>query len=277
MEKAPTEVQSGGAILHSKLKTANSATDVNTIVTFQDGGRQNMHLDRTSNEYSQNMDSNVMNPDVPGFGQGGGDQSVSNEGIKKMNENVSVSQMNSYNVGFNRGNFNAVAETQQHGGMGNANAGSGDFVQQNRPNQFLGANMGPPYPQKTRMPSNLPNRTGMVCGDTGMIPGNYNTSVPVGQQGSQSQRVMSGPGIQQQAGPTPTLNQLLQNQKYQGGYGDYVGPQKEGVDPGMNSPGFGVAPTGWTSQQRPMNPYDHQGNQYRNQVCLYLIYYVYDG
>jgi len=271
MENSHTEIQSDSMMLNSKLKSANNVPDVNTIAPFQDGGQQNMNLDRTSNEYSQNMESSVMNSDMTSFGQGSGDQSMSSDGFGKINEPMPVSQMSNYNVGFNRGNMSMP--DQQHGRIG-GNTGAGDFVQQS--NQFGQQNMRPGYSQAPRMPG-MTGRMGVGAsggwGNMGMHPSNYSSGC-----GSNQPRFISGPGIQQQAGPTPTLNQLLQNanlpqnQRYQGGYGDFgpVGPQKGVTDMPAANPGFGGGGQGWGGQSRMgMSSYQQQmpGNPaFRNQV-----------
>ena len=278
MENSHTEIKSDNMMLNSKLKAANNVPDVNTIAPFQDGGQQNMNLDRTSNEYSQNMESSVMNSDMASFSQGSGDQSMSSDSFGKINETMPVSQMSNYNVGFNRGNMSMP--DQQHGRMG-GNTGAGDFVQQ--PNQFGQQNMRPAYSQQAQRMPVMTGRMGVGgssgWGNMGMHPSNYSS-------GSNQQRFISGPGIQQQAGPTPTLNQLLQNanlpqnqQRYQGGYGDFgpVGPQKGVAD----NPGFSGGGQGWGGQLRMgMSSYQQQmpGNPaFRNQVrtqcfCLQELY-----
>ena len=281
MASSRTEINSGNMMLNSKLKSTNNVPDVNTIATFQDGGQQNMNLDRTSNEYSQNMENSVMNSDMASFGQGSGDQSMSSDSFGKINEAMPVSQMSNYGVGFNRGNMSM--SDQQHGRMG-GNAGAGDFVQQ--PNQFGQQNMRPGYPQAQRM-SGMTGRMGVGNANSGwgnmaMHPSNYSS-------GSNQPRFISGPGIQQQAGPTPTLNQLLQNanlpqnQRYQAGYGDFgpVGQQKGVSEMPASNPGFGGVGQGWGSQQRMgMSAYQQQmaGNPaFRNQVrtqCFCLRFVV---
>ena len=154
---------------------------------------------------------------------------------------------------------------QQHGGM--ANAGN-DFPQQSSQyNQYGQQNMRPGYPQNPNLqrgPS-LGNRPPMGGSGMGMMPPNFNHGQPHGPQ-----RFMSGPNIQQQVGPTPTLNSLLQNQnpgqRYPGYPSDYnMGPQKGGSEMG-NSQAFN-GPQGWGGpQQRPYQG-QMQGNQpYRNQV-----------
>jgi hypothetical protein len=178
-----------------------------------------------------------------------------------MNDSMQSSSMANYNGNFNR---NSYGMNDQHGGL--ANTSTADFPSQNAQyNQYGPSSMRGGYPPGPRG-SQGPNRTGMPQPGMNMMGSNYP---------SNPQRFpMSGPSMQQPGGPTPTLNQLLQNpnaaQRYQAaGYGyDTGGPKGNGDMTGGNPPG-GSFSQGWTGpQQRPMNPYQQQQMQqqgYRSQ------------
>jgi len=157
----------------------------------------------------------------------------------------------------------------QHGGanMPNSGGGGGEFPPQNAQyNQYGQQAMRPNYPGNANVPRGPPmqGRSGMGAGSMGMMPPNYNPS-------QQHRPFMSGPSIQQQGGPTPTLNQLLQNPnsspRYQGGYSDYPMNQPKGDTESMSG-NQNYGPQGGWNQQRPINPYQqHGGSQaFRNQV-----------
>ncbi len=261
MENSSSEVDSDVIRMNSKLKSPNPGADSNTMESFQDGGQQNINLDRNQNDFLSTMEGPHMNSDMNNYSQGSENQGMANDSFGKINENMPSSQHANYNSGFNRGNFGLG---DQHGGL--PSSSSSEFPQQNSQfSQFGQQNMRSGYPQTSRSGA-MTGRPGMGGGSIGTMPSNY----LAGQQ-----RMMSGPNIQQQSGPTPTLNQLLQtanpSQRYQGGggagYGDYnMGQQKDM----SNTPGYNSNWNGAQQQRPAMSPYQQQmsgGQQYRNQVC----------
>lgn len=254
MANTRLDFETDGIMYNSKLKSSNTGSESNTMDSFQDGGQQNMNLDRNQSDYVSGMEGPHVNSDVNNYSHDSEEQGPGNHEYGKMNDNIPTSQ---YNSGFNRGNFGMG---DQHGGLPSST--SNDFPQQNSHYpQYGQANIRSGYPPPSRQ-GPMPGRPG---GNMGMMPPNFNS----GQQ-----RVMSGPSIQQQqGGPTPTLNQLLQNvstQRYPGGYGEYgTGPQKA-VNDVSSSQGYNQ-PGNWGQQGRPGSGMNYQmpGNQpYRNQVCM---------
>ena len=254
--------------MSSKLKSPNQGNESNTMDSFQDGGQQNMNSDRSQNDsYPPNLDGPHMNSEINNYSQGAPDQPINSDSFNKMNDSMASSQMPGYGA-YNRGNYMSMAE--QHGGVGNT--GNGDYVHQNNQfNQFNPQTMRPSYPQPTRQPP-MSSRMGMNPTGMGMVPQNY----PSPQQ----RFPLSGQSIQQQGGPTPTLNQLLQNAgggsgqpRYQGsGYGpEFNMNQQKGMEDVPGNPGFNSNPSqSWGGpQHRGMNPYQ-QPQSYRNQVDIYL-------
>lgn len=117
-------------------------------------------------------------------------------------------------------------------------AGSGEFP---NPNASFGQYQSGGRAGIIQQPGMMPVRPGM-----GMVPGGYNPN---------QQRMMSGQNISQQAGPTPTLNQLLQtphsNPRYpQNSFDGYSGgPQKPGADMASGNSPYGP-PQSWMQNQR---------------------------
>ena len=268
MKSKNSKVRSDDQMMSSKLKSSNSSSDSNTIESaFQDGGSQpnlnTVESARSRHDFARNMDGSHMNSDINSYPQSGADQNVNSDSYGKMGENMPSSQMSNYNGGFGgRGSGGSGFGDQQHGG-GMTNTGS-EFPQQNAQyNQYGQQNIRPGYPGNPGMQRGpaMTNRPGM---GGSMMPPNYPPS---------QQRFLSGPSIQQQGGPTPTLNQLLQNansgQRYQGNYPEYAMNPPKGVPDNMgNNQGGFNPPQGWNGPQRPgMNPYQQmQQSSYRNQV-----------
>ena len=266
MANVTSEVESDGIMMNSKLKSPNHGAEHNTMDSFQDGGQQNMNLDRSRNDFLPNQDGNHMDSEMNNYPPSSGEASIGNDNFGKMNDSLARSQAPSFNSGFNRGNYTMA---EQHGGL-TANEG-GDFPQQNNQfSPFAQQNMRPGFPQTSRA-GPLPGRPGMPGNNVGMMPSNFNS-------GQQQRPIMSGPSIQQQGGPTPTLNQLLQNansnQRYPGMYGDYgMSQQKGGPGDMSNNPPYNNPQWGPQAQQRGpnggMNPYQQHmaGNPaFRSQV-----------
>jgi hypothetical protein len=267
MKNMNSQVASDNVMVKNKLKNANASSESNTKGSLQDGGpQQNMNLDRTGNESVRGMEGSNSESYPP---NSGGQTNISSDNYGKMNDNMSGAQMSNFGSGYIR-NFNM--NDQQHGAGGMTNSSGGDYPQQNAQyNQFVQQNMRPNYPTNSTVPRAPPmqGRPGMGGSSMGMVPPNYTPN-------NQQQRpFMSGPSIQQQGGPTPTLNQLLQNtnpsQRYQAGYGDYPINQPKGDTENMSGNQPYGPQSGW-NQQRPMNPYQQQqmppgSNQsFRNQV-----------
>ncbi|CAH1799904.1 unnamed protein product, partial [Owenia fusiformis] len=190
-----SDSNSGNIVMSNKLKSANQSPETNnTMENFQDGG-QNMNSDQNRADFNPNIEGPRMNSNMNSFPQGGGDQRMGDGTMNRMNDNTPNAQMQGYNGGYNQGNFNMG---DQHGGPGS------DYgPQNNQYNQYNQQNMRPGYPQGPGQPS-MPPRPGMGNQNMGAVP-------PFNSQQQQQQRFMSmsGASIQQQSGPTPTLNKLL--------------------------------------------------------------------
>lgn len=198
-----------------------------------------------------------------------------------------------YNSSYGRQPFPNA--DQQHGGGGGGQQGGGggggetapDFQQQNSQFSHFGQpNLRPGFVGGN--PRGAPGSPAGVRGGMGGGPpvgGGMGGMMGYSPSPRSAPAMMSGPNIQQQGGPTPTLNQLLQNASnsnqrpypgnqagFHGEYaksGDMTNPQ---TPAGYNSQG------GWGGAQpgqppRPpnaMNPYQHPhmtGNPpFRNQV-----------
>ena len=269
MENPKSNVTSDNINMSTKLKSSNLGPDGHTMDSFQDGGQNNQ--ERNRGNFPTNFEGNHMNSEMNSFNQGAGNQNMSNDSFAKMNENASGPQASNFNGGFNRGNFGGGMSEQQHGAGMNATTGGGDFAQHDQFSQFGQQNIRPGFPQNSRNNA-MPGRPGMTGNNMGGMPGNF---------GAGQQRMMSGPNIQQQGGPTPTLNQLLTNsgpsQRYQGaGYGDSnMGQYKGGHDMSNNTP---YNSQNWGGQSRQgNNPYQQQQMQpnqpFRTQV-IFIIYCI---
>lgn len=181
-----------------------------------------------------------------------------------MNDSMQSASMANYNGNYTR---NSYGMNDQHGGL--TNASNTDFVSQNSQySQYGQANIRAGYSPGPRG-SPVPNRPTMPQSGMNMMGPNYTHN--------QQRFPISGPSIQQQGGPTPTLNQLLQNpnaaQRYQAGYGyDGIAAQKGSVE--MASQGYNH-PQAWGSQQRSLSPYQpmQQANAqaFRAQVSTVTI------
>ncbi len=240
--------------MSNKLKNVNQGPD-STMDSFQDGG-QNNQANRGRSNFLPNAEGNHINPDSNHFNQMPGNQNLGGDSYGKMSENISVPPSSNYNSAYNRGSY-GMSESQ-HGSM-NANS-SGDMSGQY--SQYGQQNMRPGFPQGMRN-NQIPGRSGVPNNNMGMPSNSYNSP----------QRMMGGgANMQQQGGPTPTLNQLLTNsstsQRYQtGGYNNYDMSQSKGGHDMGNS---GYNSQNWSGQpQQGSNPY-HQpmqgGQPFRNQV-----------
>ena len=261
MENPRSDIKAEGMMYNAKVKSSNAGSESNTMDSFQDGGQQNMNLDRSQSDYVPPMDGPRANSEHNNYPHDSEEQSSGRTEYGKVNDNIPTSQ---YNSGFNRGNFGMG---DQHGGL--PSSSSGEFPQQNSSfSQYGQPNMRSGYPQPSRQ-GPMPPRGGMTGGGMNMMPPNFNSGQP---------RMMSGPSIQQQqSGPTPTLNQLLQNassQRYPGGYGDYGMGQQKGMNDVANSPGFNQS--GSWGQPRPGGGYPPMpGNQpFRSQVQYSMLWWM---
>lgn len=269
METSNLDENNDHAMMNSKLKSSNQGQDSSSGIDsyppdWQDGGNEANAMERRQGDFTPNLDGTHMNSDMSKFGQGPPDQNMVNDNYGKMNETMPQQSMSNYNNAYGRHTYQTNPESTQHGGV--PNSGNPDYSQQNNQyGPYSQQNMRPGFSQGPRGPHNMPVRPNMGMGGVGMMPPNYPSS---------QQRLLSGPSIQQQGGPTPTLNQLLQNansnSRYQGGYSEYPGQQK-GSGQDMSAPGYGGT-QGWNGDQPPrqgMNPYQQSipGNQpYRAQV-----------
>lgn len=255
-------------MVNKKQKGSKSGSDSNTKRARQDGGtQQNMNSDRTGNEF-QSMEPPHVNAEINSYPHNSGDHGMSNDTYGKVNDNMPGSQVPNFNSGFTRGAY----VNDQHGGVGNTGS---DFPPQNSQyNQYGQPNMRPGYPPHSNMPRGpaMQPRSAVGGSSMGMVGPGYNSSQP--------RFPISGPSIQQQGGPTPTLNQLLQNpnpaQRYPGAYGEYGMNQPKGGPDGMTSSQGYPGQQPWGGQPRPgMNPYQQQmqqGNQsFRNPVRFYHL------
>lgn len=252
-------------MLNKKLRSPNPLGENNTMDSFQDGGQQNMNSEQ--NDFMNPMDGPHMNADMNSYPPSSREQMMGVDSYSRMNQNMHPSQMSGYNA-YNRENFNSG--DQQHGGM--QMTGSGDFGTQNSPfpGQYTQSSARSSFPSNAK-PGMGSIRPGMAPPGGGMIPG-Y----------PQSQRnMLSGQTISQQGGPTPTLNQLLQNPNApptrmpSNNYGEF--PQKGGMEMGNPNIPYGMQ-HGWGGNQRPMGNYPQgpmsmPGTPYRNQVvyCHYIL------
>ncbi|XP_064629672.1 AT-rich interactive domain-containing protein 1B-like isoform X4 [Lineus longissimus] len=211
-----SDEHSDNLLVNKKIKSEpNLGPESNIMDSVQDGGQKNMmKSEPTANDVPPNLDGPSMKSEMNDFSQNMGDQNIANDSFNRMNENMPSSQMSNYNSSFVRGNY----MPDQHGGPGSGNA---DINSQNSPyNQFGPQGMRTGYPPSSKGPM-MPNRPGMSGAGMNMMPPNYS-------HGPQ-QRYMSGQSISQQGGPTPTLNQLLQNssssQQRYSNFNDYVSSQ----------------------------------------------------
>ena len=274
MKNMNSQVVSDNVMVKNKLKNANPSSESNTKGSLQDGGpQQNMNLDRTGNESVRGMEGSNSDSYPP---NSGGQTNISGDNYGgKMNDNMPGAQMSNFSGGYPR-NFN-MNDQQQHGAGGVTNStGAVDYTQNVQYNQFVQQNTRPNHPTNSTMPRGPPmamhGRPGMGNNSMGMMPPSYTPNISSNQQ---QRPFMSGPTIQQQSGPTPTLNQLLQNpnssQRYPSGYGEYPMNQTKG-DPENTGGNQTYGPQSGWNQQRPMNPYQqqqmsHGGSQLlRNQV-----------
>ena len=235
---------------NKKANSVGSVANPFTKGSFQDGGQGVMfgykgQEDGVGSHGIKNAQYNSRNIQAESVS---GQSDTSNS----MNDSMQSSSMANYNGNINRTSYGM---NDQHGGLANTSRSNADFSSQNSQyNQYGQPGMRPGFPPG---PGANPaaNRTSMPQPGMNMMGANYTSS--------QQRFPMSGPSIQQ-GGPTPTLNQLLQNpnatQRYQaGGYG-YDGsiPKGNGEMSSGNQSGNNYS-QGWGGQQgSPMNPYQQQ-------------------
>ncbi|XP_013384498.1 AT-rich interactive domain-containing protein 1B isoform X3 [Lingula anatina] len=230
-------------MMNNKLRSPQQNNDSNnsTMDSFQDGGQQNM-TDNT-NDFPSNLEAPHMNADSNSFPQSGGDAGGGPQYFNMKPDGLNPGQMHGYNNSYNnRGHM------EQHGG-------NGEFSPQTNQYGQYGQQMRSGYPPGMRGPVPVQGRP----------MSNMNQGPPQYGAGPQRFPSMSGQSISQQAGPTPTLNQLLQSnspanqqqtpqQRYQnnfnGGMGEMV--------PGSGSPSYGQ-PQNWPTGNRGMNSFGPQG------------------
>ena len=261
--ESKNEIEGADNLVSSnKLKSPNSGSDSNTMDSgFQDGGPPNVNTDRPdrnrTDAFPPNVDGSQICEDNTNVIHDVNTHNKNSDSYSRMNENGNTG-MQGYG-GFpsqNRpGNMN-----EQHGGPANITAGSNDFS--GHSGQF--GHYGPPgnrvpFPSNSRAPNISVSGPGSQTGGP-VMGSNYHH----GQQ----RFPMSGASIQQQGGPTPTLNQLLQSSgsnstRGQGSYGDQpIGYQRNSSD--MNSSVRYSNPNGqqqgnWMNQPGgPMTAYHQQ-------------------
>ncbi|XP_052809896.1 trithorax group protein osa-like isoform X3 [Mya arenaria] len=171
------------------------------------------------------MEGSYMSPEMSSYGPGPGEPG--HDGYGRMSDNMQMSQYSSHNRPGYVENMSNEYGSQGYGQY-SPSGNRGGYTGQQRP---------------------------------GMRPGSQNIGLMPGQQGYNpgQQRMMSGQSISQQSGPTPTLNQLLQNpnsqQRFSNTYEGYSGPQK-GPDMGPSNGPYSMPPAGWIQQnQRGMGNY----------------------
>ena len=243
--------------LISKLRSKARHSEINTMDSFQDGGH--IHMNSEHSDFSTGgMEGSYMNPEMSSYGPNTGDQVMGPEGYGRL-DGMHPGQMPHY--GYNRQGYSSADASNM--------AGSGEYTGHNMSYgqypQNAGARSG--YPGAPR-PGMGPVRPGLGSHGMGMMPGPYNPN----------QRMISGQSISQQSGPTPTLNQLLQNSnaqpRYPGNnYDGYMGPHKGDMN-SANGP-YGMPPQGWMQSQRGMGNYPPMSlsgsSSYRGQVSMNLF------
>ena len=211
----------------------------NTMESFQDGGQQNMNPEQ--NEFVSPMDGARIKNEMNNY-SGPPREGMMGPESYRMSQGMHPSQMQGYNP-YMRENYE-----HQHGGM--PMSGVMDFPNQNAP-----------FPGQYSQPMRAGHPDMMKAG--GQMPAAYNSP----------RNMLSGQSISQQSGPTPTLNQLLQNpnapQRSQAGPGSYMDPQKGGGESGGPTPPYGMPPNWSNPRQMGMyqqNPMGSASPGFRNQV-----------
>ena len=242
MVKGPGNVETFKNVSKQKKKLSSSpARGENTMDSFQDGGQINSEQ---SEFHNSAMEGSYMHSDMNNYGPNSGEQGMTGDNYARMNDGH-MSQYNSYNrAGYPNADGNMAGSGEY------ANAGYSQYQSGGRPG-FM------------QQPGMMPVRPG-----GGMMPSGYNPN---------QQRMMSGPNITQQGGPTPTLNQLLQTPhstpRYpQNNYDGYGGtPQKPGSEMSSGNGAYGP-PQSWMQNQRgyPQMPVSGAG-PFRGQVCCIVL------
>lgn len=246
MVKGPGNVQTFENATSSKMLSSPTRQSENTMDSFQDGGQMNSEQSEFNN---QAMEGAYMHSEMNNYGPNPGEQGMGGDSYGRVNDGLHhMSQYNSYN----RAGYPNMVD--------NSMAGSGEFP---NPNASFGQYQSGGRAGIIQQPGMMPVRPGM-----GMVPGGYNPN---------QQRMMSGQNISQQAGPTPTLNQLLQtphsNPRYpQNNFDGYSGgPQKPGGDMASGNSPYGP-PQSWMQNQRGYSQMSMSGaGPYRGQVCHIVL------
>lgn len=242
-------------LLNSKLRSPNPVADPHTMDSFQDGGQANVKMERNDFQAMAPLDGSTMNADMNNYPPNSRDSTMSGENYDRMNDTMVPGPMQGYTGYNNRGNY--LGEPQHGAATGNADS------------QYHGY-----YPQPPGMRPGFTGtpKAGVRPGMGGMMSPGYPATAP-------PRGMVSGQTISQQSGPTPTLNQLLQNQnstpRSRNYYGDYGGGVQQKPAPGdMSGSTYSMQP-GW-GPPRGMEPYP-QGqipgsNQYRSQVSPLMCF-----
>ena len=240
MVKGPGNVETFENVSSSKMLSSPTRRSENTMDSFQDGGQMNSEQ---SEFHNSPMEGSYIHSEMNNYGPTPGEQGMGGDSYGRMNDGLHhMSQYSSYG----RTSYPSMESNMAgNGEFPNPNASYGQYPQSGGRTGFM--------PQ----PGMMPARPGM-----GMMPSGYNPN---------QQRMMSGQNISQQAGPTPTLNQLLQtphsNPRYQqNSFDSYGAPQKPGPEmAGGNGP-YG-APQSWMQNQRGYSQMSMSGTgPYRGQV-----------
>lgn len=198
------------------------------------------------NESSTSVD-NKTNTDNKTFTQNS-DQCVVEQGYGKGSESSGQNLQGFGGLGFTaRGNYH-----QDHGASNQVQNSSENNQSQNNPfSQFSSSQtMRHGYQGSKLIPTGSmnPTRPSSAGPNINTPSGNFPTQ--------QQQRFQSGQTIPQQTGPTPTLNQLLQQSnpvhRYQNNFGDYRMP-KVGEQGNVNVP-YNQSSSSWTPNRPSYGP-----------------------
>lgn len=223
--------------------------------SFQDGGiEQNSNMNNT--RYPRNVDEQRLNSDMNRFFINTSDANMASEDYGKVQE--SGNQMSGYGSSvYNR----TVYPPDQHGGPG---PNSTDLPPNSSQNHMYSS-----YNQSPVRPVFNPNAKGINMSSVRSPVSSQN--VAIGPQNyPNNQRFASGHNISQQSGPTPTLNQLLQNpnpvHRYQNNFNEFSGSSANKGNQDMNS-GNHFAQQQWSGSRNVPGGYPQQmSSSYRNQV-----------
>ncbi|XP_064488788.1 trithorax group protein osa-like isoform X2 [Ornithodoros turicata] len=233
-----------------------------TMDNFQDGGTHQLNARPSAGDQASFSDRQRLNSDFRNYSQNMRESAMVSEEFRNSPDSMNHVPVGNYGAGYGeRGGYMA----SQHGGQnlpGNASESPQNKLYQHYNQQH----MRPGYPPGARGPigpMGSPQRPGSA-GMMSCYPANGSSAAASAQQ-----RFLSGPSINQQGGPTPTLNQLLQSpnplHRYQNSYADYN--SSPGMHKGMTGgdvsqaaqyPSSVNSPHSWGGAVRASSPYPQQ-------------------